>query len=70
MDFAYADIIDRQRPVHTDDAFGRRHPSMSMAKRAKIFAPFAALKGFDEAIQAQNARRAPRPLPDGTDRAD
>lgn len=40
----YADIIDLPHPV------SRRHKPMSMQDRAAQFAPFAALKGFDEEI--------------------
>jgi len=44
----YSSIINLQRPVHQGDLFSRRHPKMT--NRAKIFAPFAALVGFDERI--------------------
>jgi hypothetical protein len=47
---SYKDIIDKQRPVLDGDKFEARHPKMSIENRAKIFAPFAALKGYDEAI--------------------
>ena len=40
----YDDIIDLPHPV------SRRHKPMSMTDRAAQFAPFAALKGFDEEI--------------------
>lgn len=53
MKLDYSDIIDRERPKHIDDDFSRRHPSMSIKDRAKIFAPFDALRGFDEAIDEQ-----------------
>ena len=46
----YKDIIDKERPVHNGDEFEARHPKMSRENRAKIFAPFAALKGYEEAI--------------------
>ena len=46
----YKDIIDKNRPVHDGDDFEARHPKMSRENRAKIFAPFAALKGYEEAI--------------------
>ena len=45
---AYEDILDRERPVHEGDAFSQRHPRMPLEERAKIFLPFAALKGFEE----------------------
>lgn len=41
---AYCDIIAQPRPV------SRRHPQMRCADRAKQFMPFAALRGFDDAI--------------------
>jgi hypothetical protein len=44
----YDDIIDMEYPLKTSDTV--KHPRMSNAERAKIFAPFAALRGFDEAI--------------------
>ena len=56
MEFAYADILDRQRPVHTDDVFSRAHPRMPVLNRAKIFAPFAALRGFEAAISAKEVQ--------------
>ena len=46
----YDDIINLERPVHDGDAFEARHPKMPREARAKIFAPFAALKGYEEAI--------------------
>ena len=46
----YNDIIDKERPVHDGDEFEARHPKMPCEARAKIFAPFAALKGYEEAI--------------------
>ena len=46
----YNDIIDKERPQHNGDDFEARHPKMTLENRAKIFAPFAALKGYEEAI--------------------
>ena len=40
----YADIIDLPHPV------SRRHKPMPLEERAAQFAPFAALKGFDDEI--------------------
>ncbi len=40
----YSDIIDKERPLHDGDEFSYRHPKMAEQDRAKIFAPFAALK--------------------------
>lgn len=46
----YDDIINLKRPVHENDLFSINHPPMDRGRRAKIFAPFAALKGYEEAI--------------------
>jgi hypothetical protein len=47
----YAAAYYRCRPKHERcDDFSIRHPQMPTGKRAKIFSPFAALRGFDEAI--------------------
>lgn len=42
--------LEASRPRHDSDAFFRRHPPMNIRRRAKIFAPFAALKGYDQAL--------------------
>ena len=60
MDSRYTALLRQQRPVHSFDAFSFRHPAMPRASRAKIFAPFAALKGFEEAIEAREVVRVPR----------
>lgn len=58
--FAHADIFMHGRPRHglagkaqTYDAFYRKHPPMDVVRRAKIFAPFDALRGFSEAIASK-----------------
>ena len=45
MTHDYDDIINQ--PHHVS----KRHPQMSMWNRAAQFAPFAALTGYEEAIQ-------------------
>ena len=60
MGFAYADILNMRRPAHDDDLFSRTHPRMPRGKRAKIFAPYAALKGYEEAVVAKNVPYEPR----------
>lgn len=45
MSGAYDDIINLPRPVST------KHPRMPMIGRAAQFSPFAALSGYDAAIQ-------------------
>ena len=42
----YSDIIGLSHPV------SKRHAQMSMDARAAQFAPFAALSGYEDAIQA------------------
>ena len=46
----YDDIINM--PHHVS----KRHPQMSMWKRAAQFAPFAALSGYKEAIDEANVQ--------------
>lgn len=41
----YDDIINLPHPT------SKKHPRMSMINRAAQFAPFAALTGYDDAIQ-------------------
>ena len=55
MVFAYDDLLRLHRPVHDGDVFSRRHPKMARLNRAKLFAPFAALTGFESP-----RRRPPR----------
>lgn len=50
----YADIIDRERP-QTEESL-RRHPRMTLQNRAKIFSPFAALRGYDEQLAEEKKR--------------
>ncbi len=33
------------------DSFYVKHPPMELSRRAKIFSPFDALKGFDEELE-------------------
>ena len=58
--FRYKDVFEKGKPQHDRfDSFSIRHPRMDVGKRAKIFAPFDALKGFDEAVAdaaRENAR--------------
>ena len=64
MEWAYDDILGLQRPVHDGDVFSRRHPKMTRLNRAKIFAPFAALTGFEEAVRSKQTPYVPRRQPD------
>ena len=53
----YRDAFRRGRPQHrAGDAFSLRHPKMPLDQRAKIFAPFDALTGFEERIEAKLER--------------
>ena len=54
-DFRYRDVFLKGKPQHDRyDPFRIRHPSMDCGRRAKIFAPFDALKGFNEAVSAKD----------------
>lgn len=48
----YADILHRSRPEPP-----AKHPRMSITNRAKIFSPFAALRGFDDEISNEGAKK-------------
>lgn len=50
----YADIIDMERP-QTEESL-RKHPRMTLQNRAKIFSPFAALRGYDEQLAEEKQR--------------
>jgi hypothetical protein len=56
----YGNIINMERPVHNGDLFSRRHPKM--LNRAKIFAPFAALVGFEDRVQNKEIEYVARHL--------
>ena len=53
----YADIIDLPHPT------SKHHPRMSILERAAQFAPFAALTGFGDVIDATAARVNADPVP-------
>ena len=53
--FRYREILLKGKPKHDKtDAFRIRHPSMDVGRRAKIFAPFDALRGFNEAVASKD----------------
>lgn len=54
----YDDIINMEYPLKSSDVI--KHPRMKVEDRAKIFAPFAALKGYEEAIEAKQKIVVPR----------
>ncbi|MBO6284193.1 hypothetical protein [Pseudobutyrivibrio sp.] len=47
----YRKVYERGKPKHTHfDDFSIKHPAMDLSRRAKIFSPFDALKGFNDEI--------------------
>ena len=52
----YKDIIDLPYPRNDWNVL-MKHPRMSMTDRAKIFHPFAALRGHAEALDATAERK-------------
>lgn len=57
----YERLAEQGPPVHDGDYFSLRHPPMKAGKRAKIFAPFAALRGFDAEVLARDEIYSVRP---------
>ena len=56
----YGNIIFRDGPIHNGDVFSRKHPKISQQNRAKLFAPFAALVGFDERVRKKEINYVPK----------
>lgn len=54
----YDDILPMEYPLTSSDTV--KHPRMRIEDRAKIFAPFAALKGHEDAIAAKQKIVVPR----------
>ncbi len=49
--FKYRNVLEKGKPLHDKyDSFSIRHPTMDLSRRAKIFSPFDALKGFNEEL--------------------
>ena len=48
----YSDILHLSRPEPPV-----KHPRMALSNRAKIFSPFAALRGFDDEISSEGASK-------------
>ena len=49
--FRYRNVLEKGKPVHDkNDSFSIRHPAMDLSRRAKIFNPFDALKGFNDEL--------------------
>ena len=48
----YKKAFELGKPEHFPyDSFSIKHPPMDLTRRAKIFSPFDALKGFNEEIE-------------------
>ena len=61
IDSEYIQISEKGKPQHTKfDDFYRKHPFMDVGKRVKIFAPFAALRGFDGCILDKEVQYQPK----------
>ena len=53
--FRYMDVFMKGKPQHVGaDLFRSRHPGMELGRRAKIFAPFDARRGFGEAVASKD----------------
>jgi len=62
-DFPFKALFYHGRPQHKpDDLFRIRHPKMDHTHRAKLFAPFDALAGFDDAIASKEVLYEPKRL--------
>ena len=47
----YRKVYEKGKPKHEPyDDFSIKHPPMDLTRRAKIFSPFDALKGFNDEI--------------------
>ncbi len=61
-DFKYKSVYLKGKPKHLEnDSFSRRHPAMNHVRRAKIFSPFDALKGFSDAVASKDILYISRP---------
>ncbi len=70
-DFRYKKIFAKGKPEHPrSDPFRARHPRMDAGRRAKLFAPFDALKGFSESIAAKQVLYVGRKELSAEDRAE
>ena len=54
LEFPYLLTLLSGRPRHGADDFSHRHQQMERGKRAKLFAPFDALDGYNENISSKN----------------
>ena len=71
QDFKYIEVIKRGKPQHQSfDSFSLKHPPMDLSKRAKIFSPFDALKGFSDSIAAKDIIYVDRKIPNDEETKD
>ena len=64
-DFKYKSVFLHGKTQHeTEDPFRIRHPIMPCSRRAKLFSPFDALRGFDAAIWSKEVLYEDRKLLD------
>lgn len=64
IDFKYKKVHQMGRPRHEKYSdFWREHTPMDHEHRAKIFSPFDALKGYDEAIESKEVQYVERSVP-------
>lgn len=64
IDFKYKKVHQMGRPRHEKYSdFWREHTPMDRQHRAKIFSPFDALKGYDEAIESKEVQYVERSVP-------
>ena len=55
--FRYKDVFLKGKPEHDKtDSFSVKHPAMDPGRRAKIFSPFDALKGFSDELARSEQR--------------
>ena len=67
-DFKYKDVFLKGRPRHDiTDPFFAKHPKMDPGRRAKIFAPFDALRGFGEEVASKSVLYVDRVEPEEAD---
>lgn len=60
--FKYRDVLKKGRPQHDRlSLFRLKHPQMPCSRRAKIFAPFDALRGFNEAVASKEVGYTGKP---------
>ena len=62
-DFQYKEVFLKGYPHHdSSDSFRLKHPCMKPGRRAKLFNPFDALKGFSEAVEEKEIVYVPRQI--------